>query len=115
MKLASTSKLPYSLSMDALVEKVTSKIAEAIHPDKIILFGSRAIGAATGESDIDLVVVYSGPKSKREVRLAVHRLFDHPDFSLDLFVFSPDELERQKKYANTIAREISERGVVCYG
>lgn len=113
--LALNGKHPYSLSMDALVEKVAAKIAEAIHPDKIILFGSRAVGSATGESDIDLVVVYSGPKSKREVRLAVHRLFDHPDFSLDLFVFSPDELERQKKYANTIAREISERGVVCYG
>jgi predicted nucleotidyltransferase len=46
--------------MDALVEKITKKIAEAIHPDKIILFGSRAKGTATEESDVDLVVVYSG-------------------------------------------------------
>jgi predicted nucleotidyltransferase len=101
--------------MDALVERVTKTIAEAIHPDKIILFGSRANGTATEESDIDLVVVYSGAKTKREVRLSVHRLFDHPDFALDLFVFSPEEMERQRIFANTIAREVSERGVVCYG
>ncbi len=101
--------------MDALVEKITRTIAEAIRPDKIILFGSRARGTATPESDVDLVVVYSGPKSKRDVRLSVHRLFDHPDFSLDLFVLSPQEMERQKKVANTIAREVSERGVICYG
>lgn len=101
--------------MDKLVERVTKKIAEAIHPDKIILFGSRAKGTATDESDIDLVVVYSGPKSKREVRLSVHRLFDHPDFSMDLFVLTPEEIANQKRIANSLAREITERGVVCYG
>ncbi|MBI5636697.1 MAG: nucleotidyltransferase domain-containing protein [Nitrospinae bacterium] len=66
----------YSLVVDALVERVTNRIAEAIHPDKIILFGSRANGTATEESDIDLVVVYSGPKTTREV----HRLFLRRDF-----------------------------------
>ncbi len=101
--------------MDALVERVTRKIAEAIHPDKIILFGSRAKGAATDDCDIDVELIYSGPKSKREVRLDVHRLFNHPDFSHDLLVLSPQEVEQQKKIANTVAREVSEKGVVCYG
>ncbi|MBI5637236.1 MAG: nucleotidyltransferase domain-containing protein [Nitrospinae bacterium] len=101
--------------MDALVERVTRKIAEAIHPDKIILFGSRARGTATEESDIDLVVIYSGQKTKREVELEIEDLFFPRDFSMDVIVMTPDHLERYKKIANTLAREVAETGVVCYG
>lgn len=61
--------------MDALIEKITRKIAEAIHPDRIFLFGSRVNGTATEESDVDLVVVYSGPKATWDVRKEINRLF----------------------------------------
>ena len=101
--------------MDPLVEKVVHTITEAIRPEKIILFGSRAVGETKDDSDIDLVVVCRGPKSKREIQLEIHNLFEHPDFSLDVFVLTPEELEREKGLANTLAREVSERGVVCYG
>ena len=101
--------------MDALVERVTQKIVEAIHPDKIILFGSRAKGTATEESDIDLVVVYSGPKSTRDVRREINRLFIPRDFSMDVIVMRPEEMEAYKGVANTLAREVSETGVVAYG
>ena len=100
---------------DPLVERVTRRIAEAIKPDRIILFGSRAAESARPDSDIDLVVVYSGPKSKRELKLEIHALFEHYDFSMDLFVLSPDEIRRQEHVANTLAREIRDRGVVVYG
>lgn len=113
--LALNGKLPYSLSMDALVERVTRKIAEAIHPDKIVLFGSRAKGTATEDSDIDLVVVYSGPKTAREVELEIEDLFFPRDFSMDVIVMTPDHLERYKKIANSLARVVSETGVLCYG
>jgi len=94
---------------------VTRKIAEAIRPDKIILFGSRAKGTATEESDIDLVVVYSGPKTKREVQLEIQRLFLDREFSMDVFVVTPQYLEQFKRIATTLAREVAETGVVCYG
>ena len=100
---------------DPLVDRIARRITEAIHPDRIILFGSRAQGTARPESDVDLVVVYSGPKPARELRLEIHRLFARPDFSLDLFVMTPEELESQKRIANTLAREVTERGVIYYG
>lgn len=98
-----------------LEEEIVKRIADHIRPEKIILFGSRAQGKASPESDIDLLIVYTGPKSKREVKLAVHSLFEHPDFSMDVFVLTPQELERQKGIANTLAREVTETGVVYYG
>ncbi|MBI3794723.1 MAG: nucleotidyltransferase domain-containing protein [Nitrospinae bacterium] len=94
---------------------MTKKIAEKIHPDKIILFGSRAKGTATEESDIDLVVVYSGPKSVREVEVEIDWLFMPRDFSMDVIVINPQYLEKYKRIANTLARELAEKGVVCYG
>lgn len=100
---------------DPLVERVVRRIARSVKPERVILFGSRAVGEARADSDIDLVVVYSGPKTKRQVQLGIHRLFPNPEFSMDLFVLTPEELESQKSVPNTLAREVSERGIVCYG
>ncbi|MBI3598205.1 MAG: nucleotidyltransferase domain-containing protein [Nitrospirae bacterium] len=100
---------------DSLVNKIVKEIARVVAPDRIILFGSRAQGSARKESDVDLLLVYSGTKSKREIKLTIYNLFPHPDFSIDLFVMSPEELNQQKGIANTLAREVSEKGVVCYG
>jgi len=102
-------------NMDPLVERVVRRIARSVKPERVILFGSRASGDARQDSDIDLVVVYSGPKTKRQVQIGIHRLFSNPDFSMDVFVLTPEELESQKTIPNTLAREVSERGVVCYG
>ncbi len=107
--------MPDTAFADPLVERVVSTIAENVRPDKIILFGSRANGTAQPDSDIDLVVVYSGPKSKQEMQVEIRRLFHSPGFSMDLFIMTPDELESRKRFANSLAREVSETGVVCYG
>ena len=101
--------------MDELARTVVQVISGAIKPDKIFLFGSRATGSAERDSDIDLLIVYSGPKPKRDIRLQAHRLFERPEFSLDVFVLTPEEFDAQKKVANTLAREVSENGIVCYG
>ena len=100
---------------DPLVERVVRRIAEAIHPRQIILFGSRAQGAGRYDSDLDLVIIYDGPIPKRDLKHRVHELFEHPDFSMDLFVLKSDELHRQKHVANTLAREITEKGILVYG
>ncbi len=68
--------------MDRLVESVVGRIAEAIRPDKIILFGSRARDGERPGSDIDLLIIHSGPESKRELKLKIRRLFARQDFSM---------------------------------
>lgn len=97
--------------MDELAERITKKIVEEIHPDKVIPFGSRARGEASPESDVDIAVVYSGPKTKREIKLEINALFRRRDFSMDIFVLTSDEMEKCRHVANTLAREVAERGV----
>jgi len=101
--------------LDEQVNKIINKIVEAVAPDQVILFGSRAFPSAPKESDVDLLLIYSGPQSKRDIKLQVYNLFPHPDFSMDLFVLSPEELNQQKRIANTLAREALDKGIICYG
>ena len=100
---------------DPLVERVVKRIAEAIHPAQIILFGSRATGNARPDSDLDLLVICDETMPKREIKLAIRRLFPVQDFSMDLFILTPDEFERQKKVVSTVGRTAFREGVVCYG
>ena len=97
------------------METVVQRIADAVRPERIILFGSRASGRALPDSDIDLLVVYSGPRPNREVELQIQALFPRRNFSMDVVVMSPEELETRKHVAITLAREVSETGVVLHG
>ena len=100
--------------MDALAERLVTAIVGAVQPERVYLFGSRAQGHSQERSDVDLLVVHSGPETKREVLLKIRSLFHGPDFSMDLFVLTPEEFESQKGIANTLAREVAERGILCY-
>jgi predicted nucleotidyltransferase len=103
------------MNSDPVVKRVVRIIAEAIHPQKIILFGSRAKGTVRPDSDLDLVIIYAGEKSKRQIKLDIHRLLEPASLPMDLFVLSPEEMLRQRHVANTLAREVAERGVTVYG
>lgn len=100
---------------DPLVESVVQRIAEAIQPEKIILFGSKAKGTARQDSDIDLLIIKDAMQSKRDLKLRIRRLFPHQNFSMDLFVLTTEEFQKQQRVANTIARSAVQEGKVCYG
>ena len=99
----------------ALIESITSRIREAVNPKQIFLFGSRAGDDYRDDSDYDLLIIYDGPKTKKDVDLQIRKLFGLPDFSLDLFILTSAEFTRHKHVANTLAREVSENGVLLYG
>jgi predicted nucleotidyltransferase len=101
--------------MDSKLELIKTRIVQAVNPDKIILFGSRAENRADAQSDYDLVIIYDGDRTKREIKRAVYNLFIPPGFSLDLFVFTSTEFEIQKNVPNSLAKEVYNKGVVIYG
>ena len=46
------------MSVDTLpLSEIVAKIVKEIHPERIILFGSRARGDARDDSDVDLMVI----------------------------------------------------------
>lgn len=101
--------------MDPKLQGIINHISTSVKPTKIYLFGSRARGDHRANSDYDIVIIYDGKKSRRDVKLDVYRSVKRWDFSMDMFVLSSMELDRYKHVATTLEREITENGVVVYG
>ena len=97
------------------MEQLRDRVAEALHPEKIFLFGSYAEGKATEDSDIDLVVVMESELSPHKRNIALKRLFPRRRFSLDAFVYTPQEFLKYKDIPGTIVYNATHFGKLIYG
>ncbi len=97
------------------IKSVAQQIAETFHPQKIVLFGSHAVGNATDESDIDLMVVMVSDLPPHKRNIALKRLFPRRLFSLDAFVYTPKEFLKYKDIPGTLAYAASHKGKLLYG
>lgn len=98
-----------------LVAYIVEKIVRSIAPQRIILFGSRARGEATGTSDLDLFIVQDSHTSNREVRRQIESLLWGRRFGVDLIVRRPEEVAHNVADGNPFyTRHILGEGKVLY-
>ncbi|GAB4400262.1 MAG: nucleotidyltransferase domain-containing protein [Anaerolineales bacterium] len=98
-----------------LLAYIVQKIVDAINPQKIILFGSRARGDATPESDLDLFIVYDGTENSRIIRRKLDLLFWGRAFGMDILVNSSQELAENLKIGNLFVQtHIFAQGKILY-
>jgi len=97
-----------------ILEVIKQKIVQAVSPEKIILFGSYATGNATKDSDVDLVIIWDSPINQHQRNMKIRRLFPHRDFSLDVFVFTPEEERKYKDIKGTILNTAHREGILLY-
>ncbi|MBM4041099.1 MAG: nucleotidyltransferase domain-containing protein [Planctomycetes bacterium] len=96
------------------VDEIVAKIVDAFHPRRIVMFGSRARGHAGPESDLDLLVEMETDKPPRDRIRAVDALFARRRWSMDLLVYTPDEVRRFKDMLGTVLYTIEREGKVLY-
>ncbi|MCG3197770.1 MAG: hypothetical protein GHCLOJNM_02260 [bacterium] len=96
------------------LEEIVDSIVRQLNPERIYLFGSRAKGTMTSQSDFDLLIVRETTLLRHVRSAEVSRLFPDRRFSLDVIVDTPDEFERRKRIPNTIQRVVAEEGVLLY-
>ena len=103
---------------DEVVDQMVRAIVEAVDPEQVILFGSRARGDAGEESDVDLVVVESEPFGKtRSRRLEAVRLWRALSGFLvpkDILVYSRDEVALWRDSLNHVLAQALREGKVLY-
>lgn len=100
------------VTTDQIVE-LSERIAEAFHPQRIVLFGSHAWGTPTPDSDVDLLVVmpFEGKPAGKSVEI---RLKVRPSFPVDLIVRTPEAIRERLAMGDTFIRDILEHGVLLY-
>ena len=101
-------------TVEAPIEEITRRIVEALHPRRVILFGSRATGRAQADSDVDVMVEMETLLPPLERMRAVSRLFPRRRWAMDVVVFTPDEVREQRAFRNSLIRTIEAEGRVLY-
>jgi predicted nucleotidyltransferase len=99
---------------DEIIETIASRIAEAIHPLKIILFGSWARGEGGPHSDIDLLVIAESSQPRPQRYAQVRRLFWGMGIPMDILVYTPEEFARYQSVPGSFTHTIAEEGKVLY-
>jgi predicted nucleotidyltransferase len=78
------------------VENLVSQIVEAVHPLRIILFGSVARGDMRPDSDIDLLIVMPEGTDSDKVSKQLYCQVGGVKVAFDMVVATPDILEKYK-------------------
>ena len=99
---------------DKLLETITTRIAEAIHPQQIILFGSWARDERGPHSDIDLLIIQESDLPRPQRYAQVRRLFWGMGIPMDILVYTPEEFSRYQSVPGSFTHTVAHEGKVLY-
>ena len=99
-----------------ILEQVTRRIVNAVHPDSILLFGSHVWGQPTEDSDIDLLVIvpHSNQPAYRRARDVYKSLRGLP-FPVEVVVRTRAEIAQATRVATSLERKVLTEGRVLHG
>ncbi|MBI5855485.1 MAG: nucleotidyltransferase domain-containing protein [Nitrospirae bacterium] len=101
-------------NVQATIAEMVNRIVQRFHPERIILFGSHARGAAGPDSDVDLLVVMHPNGSKRALAVEIYGLLAGMGVPKDVMVVTPEEFEAYRDAPGTVIRTACQEGKVLY-
>lgn len=113
-KIPAITPIGSSAPVSETLPLAVKRIAETLHPEKIILFGSFANGIPTPDSDVDLLVVMETNASSADRSWSVSRLLIPRPFPVDILVRTPLEIRKERLNRNFFVREIVSQGKTLY-
>jgi len=96
------------------IDHLVEQIVQAVHPMKIIVFGSAARGQAGPQSDVDLLVVMPEGTHRRRTAQHLYQQISGNGVSFDVLVATPSMLEKHSDNPGLIYRTILEEGQEVY-
>jgi predicted nucleotidyltransferase len=96
-----------------MLEQITERIVSAIHPERILLFGSHVWGHPTDDSDIDVLIIvrHSDQPAYRRAR-EVYRSLQGLPFPV---VRTREEVARAARVPTSLERRVLAEGRVLHG
>jgi uncharacterized protein len=99
---------------EEVLGEIVHRLVSALHPQKIILFGSYVYGTPSDDSDVDLLVILDTQARPVDRYVSVSRLLRPRPFPLDLLVKTPAEIAQAVARGDDFIREIVTQGRVLY-
>ena len=100
--------------LEETLRLATERLVRQFQPQRVILFGSQARGAADARSDVDLLVVCPITGSRRGIMVAMDRALSGLGIARDIVVLTPEEFERDRQIPGTVARPAWLEGKTLY-
>ena len=95
------------------IEEFGRQVGQEFNVERVILIGSYALGTATDDSDVDLLVIcpFQGRSVDQSVKI---RMKLRPRFPVDLLVRTPEKVRQRVQMGDDFILEILEEGKVLY-
>jgi len=96
------------------LHELVHRIVMAVHPLRIILFGSAARNEMGADSDFDVLVVMPDGTHRRHTAEMLQRHFFGIPYGIDVMVATPHDLTKYRHSIGVIYRTILEEGRELY-
>lgn len=110
------SVLIMTLLTQDLLKTICDRLIEALHPERIYLFGSHAYGAPGKASDLDLlVVVRHSAKRMLDLDREARRAIGSVGVPVDVMVYTREKFDRRASWRANFEHTVRSNGRLIYG
>lgn len=106
--------MPYWAPTAVKVQAAVERLVAAVHPKRIILFGSWARGDADARSDVDLLIVKEHVTNRYEELVELDRALAGLTTPVDILLVSEAEFQERAAQPGTVESVARGEGRVLY-
>lgn len=96
------------------INDIINRIAKRFNPDKIILFGSYAMGNATNNSDLDLLVIKDTDLPYHKRSFDIHKSLIGLMIPIDILVYTQKEFDQERNEQSSFLNLAMKTSKVVY-
>lgn len=98
------------------IDEICARVSEALEPDGIAIFGSRARGAQQSDSDIDLIVFrdFACPSDRIRMSARVLKSLRGFGYPFDVLITSPVKEAEALRDRGQVYKGADDEGVMIY-
>lgn len=101
-------------TVDERIREMVRRIVEAVNPERVIMFGSRARGEGRPDSDVDLMIIAPSELPVWRRTMPLYMLLGGLGLAKDLLWWTPEEVEEWREVRSHIISWALREGKVLY-
>jgi len=96
------------------INEIVNRIAYKFNPDKIILFGSYAMGNPSNSSDLDLLIITDTDLPYHKRSFDIHKALIGSMVPIDILVYTQKEFEQERNEKSSFISSAIKTSKVLY-